>query len=187
MDELEIIKFAEANLERIAGPHGGPAFRCAATLTDGVHLPCVLIASVEDHLKLALRRFKETWLDGLKPWGLRQFGRGMTYRDMVRGFIAGDNCVRHFDIAELERSRFAIPLARLNEVQDETRMSWTQFTGVMRDGKEFGFGTTFLMEFFDMPDGYSGEDIASVHPHRAGPGRTYRERPYFSCYVPIAR
>ena len=186
MDELDIIKFAEANLERVVGPHGGPAYRAAATLTDGVHLPCVLIASVESHLELALRRFEEARLDGLKPEGQRRFGHRMAYRDIVETFTARNNCVRHFDIAKLERSRFAIPLARLREVSGETSMSWTQFSVVMRDGAEFGFGTTFLMEFFDMPDGYSGDDIASVHPPRAQPGRTYRERPYFSCYVPLA-
>jgi hypothetical protein len=183
MDELDVIKFAEANLERIAGPHGGPAYRCAATLTDGVHLPCVLIASVDSQLELALRRFEETRLDGLKPKAERRFGHGMTYPDIVKTFTASNNCVRHFDIASLEPSRFVIPLARLGEVRGETSMSWTQFSVTMRDGAEFGFGTSFLMEFFDMPDGYSGDDIVSVHQHRAGPGRTYRERPYFSCYV----
>jgi hypothetical protein len=146
----------------------------------------VLLASVESHLDLALRRFEETRLDGLRPKGKRRFGHGMSYRDIVQSFTVGNNCVRHFDIAALERSRFAIPLGRLSEVQGETSMSWTQFTAVMRDGAEFSFGTSFLMEFFDMPDGYSGDDIASIHPHRAGSGRTYRERPYFCCYVRLA-
>jgi len=185
VDELDIIKFAEANLERISGAHGGPAYRCAATMTDGLYLPCVVIASIEAHLELALRRFDETRADGLKPEGERRFGYGMSYPEIVATFTAKGNVLNHYDIARLEHSRFAIPLARLREVKGETRMSWTQFSAVMRDGNEFFFGTSFLTEFFQMPDGYSGDDVVRITPHAAGLGHTYRERPYFTCYVPV--
>jgi hypothetical protein len=186
MDELDIIKFAESNLERITSTDGGPAYRCSAFLNDGVHLPCVLIASIESHVELATRRLEEARADGLKPESERRFGYRMTYPDLISTFTTKGNCVNHYDIARLERSSFAIPLARLQEVKGETSMSWTQFSAVMRDGSEFFFGTSYLTEFFHMPHGYTGDDITTINPHRGGRSeRTYRERPFFTCYVPL--
>ena len=61
-------------------------------------------------------------------------------------------------------------------------MSWTQFVAVMNDGKEFAFGTTYYFDFFDMPEGYSGTDVARIISHGEGTP-TYRERPFFNLYV----
>ena len=67
-------------------------------------------------------------------------------------------------------------------------MSWTQFQIEMHDGKRFHFGTTFLMEFFQIPDGYGVEDMAhvlSAPPLSPRPeGFIHRERPFFTCHVP---
>jgi hypothetical protein len=186
MNESAIAEFAHRELEPIESVDGGPAFRCAAHLNDGVYLPCVLIAGVNARTTLAKSRFEETRLDALRPERDRRFGRGMTYDDIVRTFVATGNRVNSYDIARLERSRFAIPLARLREVRGETSMSWTQFTVVMHDGREFTFGTTYLREFFAMPDGYSGDDIATIRPASLGArpaGECFRERPFFTCYV----
>jgi hypothetical protein len=106
----------------------------------------------------------------------------MQYEDIVRTFVTSGNRLNPYDIAHIEKSRYAIPLARLRDIQGETAMSWTQFSAVMRDGQEFAFGTTFLMEFFQMPDGYSGDDIVKIHSHAAG-NPVHRERPYFVCHV----
>ena len=66
-------------------------------------------------------------------------------------------------------------------------MSWTEFYAIMRDGKEFRFGTTFLTEFFDMPTGYSAADITKIIPavrdERPRQEKIYREKPCFTCYV----
>lgn len=164
------------------GPNGGPAYRCAAVLNDGLHLPCVLLVGLESVVSLARRRFEETRADARLPESKRKFGYGMQYEDIVRSFVASGNRVNSFDIAGLERSRFAIPLARLREVRGETRMSWSQFAAVLRDGHECAFGTSFLMEFFQMPEGYSGDDIVEIISHKAGQP-LHRERPYFTCYV----
>ncbi|HEY4184593.1 MAG TPA: hypothetical protein VGP07_05955 [Polyangia bacterium] len=182
MDDVEIARFARAELERLDGAHSGPAYRCAAILKDGLHLPCVLLASTEATVALALRRFEETRNDGALPESKRRFGYGMQYADIVKSFVASGNTINSYDIARLEKSKYAIPLARLHEVRGETSMSWTQFAAVMRDGREFAFGTSFLTEFFQMPEGYSGDDIAAITSHKAG-DPTYRERPYFTCYV----
>jgi len=66
-------------------------------------------------------------------------------------------------------------------------MAWTEFYAYMSDTKEFRFGTTFLIEFFDMPTGYTANDIVKIVP--AGRGEDsrqehiYREKPFFTCYV----
>jgi hypothetical protein len=44
------------------------------------------------------------------------------------------------------------------------------------------FGTTYLTEFFQMPDGYVGEDIVKIIPHKAETA-VLRERPFFTCHV----
>lgn len=185
MEPTDLISFAKANLEPMSLPRGGTGYRCAATLSDGVRLPCVLLASLEPYLDLAVRRFDETLADGQKPEGKRKFGYGMQYRDIVETFVAKGNRLSYADIASLAVSPFALPLARLQEVGGETRMSWTQFTAVMRDGREFGFATTYLTEFFDMPEGYSGSDVVSIIPHKLHQGvHPHRERSFFTCYVP---
>lgn len=81
-------------------------------------------------------------------------------------------------------------------------MGWTGFVGKMKDGKCFGFGTTFNTEFFNIPENYSVEDIIEIINHsyisRAGEIRSYgttvnksserydfiyRECPFFECYL----
>lgn len=72
----------------------------------------------------------------------------------------------------------------------------------MKDGKQFAFGMSFLMDFFNVPFGYTGEDLAEIINHSYldsqdqlksyHSGNTndfniqliHRERPYFECYLP---
>jgi len=182
MEDADIGRFARSELERIEGPHGGPAYRCSGVLKDGLQLPCILLVGAESTVDLAIRRFEETRADARLPESKRKYGYGMQYADIVKTFVASGNRVNAYDIASLAKSRYAIPLVRLREVRGETSMSWTQFSAVMSDGREFAFGTSFLMEFFEMPDGYSGDDIAQIISHKAGKP-THRERPYFTCCV----
>jgi hypothetical protein len=182
MEDREIILYAKAELERIENLYGGPAFRCAAVLKDDLHLPCVLLVSAEAVTDLALRRFEETRADAALSPSKRRFGQGMEYRDIVKSFVTSGNCVNAYDIERLEKSPFAIPLARLYEIKGETSMGWTQFTAIMKDGRAFAFGTNYLTEFFNMPEGYVGEDIVKIIPHRAET-TPLRERPFFTCHV----
>lgn len=183
MDEKAIAAFAKSNCEPIRGPADGPAYRCSAYLTDGVYLPCVLIASKPEWLKLALRRFDEIAADQRRFFGRRRFGHGFDYASIVEVFVAAGNRVNTYDISRLEPSPYALPRERLLEIKGETSMSWTQFVGVMRDGSEFSFGTTFLTEFFDMPAGYTASDVTSIRPHERSEGELFRERPFFTCFV----
>ena len=82
-------------------------------------------------------------------------------------------------------------------------MSWTAWVFRMRDGRAFSYGTSFLTEFFQLPDGYEFSDVEEVINHsfvdaegnvtslrRAGiapasyrSSLIFRERPFFACAV----
>ncbi len=69
-------------------------------------------------------------------------------------------------------------------------------TAKMRDGKVFAFGTPFNFEFFDLPAGYTYEDIIEIHSgmivdengvekefSHDWSRECYRGRPFFHCYT----
>lgn len=148
-------------------------------------------------VQLALRRFEE------EKKGLGVFGRKGAYEEIIKSFVTGGNQVNSYDIARVEPSRHAIPLALLRQVHGETTMAWTGFVLEMKDGRCFAYGTTFLMEFFNLPEGYAFTDVRRVHNHsyvsadgevrslREGMAEqpvdydsasVLREKPYFVCY-----
>ena len=183
----DLIQYARRELEEISFPTS-PAYRCAVYLTDGLYLPCVVLGSERELVDLAIRRFAEIQEEqDLIPAPRSRPRRprsGLTYREIVSTFAAQGNSLNHYDIARVERSPYALSLARLREIKGETSMSWTQFVGVMSDGKEFSFGTTFLNEFYSMPEGYTAADVERILPHETRGDPVYRERPYFVCYLP---
>jgi hypothetical protein len=109
------------------------------------------------------------------------------YTAIVRNFVICGNCLDAYDIESLQPSKFAISLERSREIGGETSMGWTEFYGTMHDGTEFRFGTTFLTEFIDMPDGYSASDIKRIVPavrsDKPRAEKVYREKPFFTCYI----
>jgi len=111
----------------------------------------------------------------------------MGYRAIVQSFVTKGGRVNDYDLKEISASPFAIPLVRMREIHGETSMSWTGFYAIMRDGKEFRFGTLFLTEFFDMLTGYTASDITKIVPAVRGEKprqeKIYREKPFFTCYV----
>lgn len=179
MQQEDIVAFVKKNVEPLPPcPPRGARYRVAAILTDGTPLPCVVVESASRKVELAIRRFEETRKCS-DPY--------MGYDAIVKSFVTKGNSVNHYDLRELSSSPYAIPLARAREIGGETSMSWTEFYATMRDGREFRFGTSFLMEFFDMPEGYSALDIERIVPAvRGEQPRTeeiYRERPFFTCFV----
>ncbi len=82
---------------------------------------------------------------------------------VVEAFVVESAAIRMRDISDVRESPFAWPEDLLRQIHGETTMGWTAFTAVMRDGKTFGFGTPFNIEFFDHPDGYSYTDIREIH------------------------
>ncbi len=192
-----ILDYLKSSVEPIPDPAYGNGYRCCAYLTDGTYLPCVMLRESRRVVNLALRRFEQ------EKTGKGVFRIANPYETIVQTFVASGNRVNHYDIARVEPSRYAIPPNLLKQIHGETSMSWTGFVLEMRDGKLVAFGTTFSMEFFDIPDGYSFSDVVIVHNHSYvspngepkslvqgitqrpsdyDPSLVHRERPYFVCY-----
>lgn len=90
-----------------------------------------------------------------------------------------------YHIAAVERSRFALPAGLVEGLcqTGETRMSWVSFVGRMRDGTEHWFGSSYHLEFFEMPQGYSADQLVEIFPHRSLTGQCYEALPFFECFV----
>ena len=194
-----LFEFIRSGIEPIRDSTYGDSYRCSVYLTDGTYLPCVMLRNGDPITELALRRFE----DEKKGRGI--FGKkDDQYKTIVKHFLTSGNRVNAYDIARVEPSKYAIPLTLLSQIHGETTMSWTGFVLEMRDGKHIAFGTTFLFEFFSMPEPYSFGDVVAVHNHsyvtkegqlksltegfmEAPPDYDQtlvnRERPYFVCYV----
>ena len=173
----------------------GPRYRCTLTLRDGMVLPCAVVQSKQRLIDLAKRRIKE-----------EMKGRGMLggpdpYGQIVSVFIAGGNRIADYEVAEATESKYATPHALLSQIHGETTMGWTGWVFRMKDGRRFSYGSSFSFEFFQLPDGYSFEDVAEVINHSfidangkvaslergcllpAGYRSDFRERIFFTCAV----
>ncbi len=196
----DIIKFLKDNIEPLDDSAYGLGYRASVYLTDGTFLPCVIFRNSKTTVNLAMRRFKE------EQTGKSIFSRssGLGYYDIVKNFVTNGNCINDYDIDRVEKSKFAFPLTIQRQIRGETTMGWTGFAAKMKDGKYFGFGTTFLFEFFQMPEDYSVDDIEEIinhsyvlktgelrshkvpffeHPDDYKDAIIHRERPYFDCYI----
>jgi len=139
----------------------GDGYRCSAYLKDGTFLPCVVLRKSGATVELALRRFE----DERRGKGIFRSNGADAYRSIVRTFVVGGNRVNSYDLETVESSRFAIPLSLLRQIEGETTMGWTGFVFEMNDGRHFAYGTSFSLEFFNLPDGYEFTDVARVHNH----------------------
>ncbi|MET6995882.1 hypothetical protein [Chitinophaga defluvii] len=196
----DIIKFLKDNIQPLEDNVYGPSYRASVYLTDGTFLPCVIFRNTKPIVNLAIRRFKEERV------GKSIFNRssGLGYYEIIKTFVAKGNCINDYDIASVEKSRFAFPLNIQMQIRGETTMGWTGFAAKMKDGKYFSFGSTFHWAFFQMPDGYSADDIGEIINHsyvlKSGELRSHkiafseypddykevvihRERPFFECYL----
>lgn len=194
----EIIKFLKDNIRPLTDLNYGNGYRASVTLTDGLHLPCVMFRNTSKIIDLAIRRFKE------EQSGKSIFSKssGFGYREIVKTFVTSGNCLNYYNIAKVNKSDFAFPEQTLGQIRGETKMGWTGFVAKMKDGKQFSFGTSFLFDFFEMPKGYSPNDIIEIinHSYLDKKGNlksyhvpevykefdkslVYREKPYFECYL----
>ena len=176
----EIRELVRSRFEPITDWHGDRAYRCAVVLRDGLRLPCVVMKNAEAEVQLALQRFEETRGNGVTDPSMIHPGY---YPTIVKSFVTTGNRLAVWDVEDLEPSPFALPLVRLAEIKGETSMSWTAFAGVMDDGREFSFGTTYTTEFFAMPEGYTADRVVRIIPHRSEEKPVYRERPFFTCFL----
>ena len=194
----DIINFLRTNIEPLSDSIYGDGYRASVTLTDGLHLPCVLFRDTSKLVDLAVRRFKEEQ----SGKGIFSKSSGLGYKEIVKTFVANGNCINHYDIEKVDKSDFAFPLQTLRQIHGETKMAWTGFVAKMKDGKQFAFGTSFLFDFFDLPKGYLPTDIVEIINHsyldkdvnlksyhdpkvyeEFDRSLVYRERPYFECYL----
>jgi hypothetical protein len=196
----DIIKFLKDNVQPLDDNAYGLGYRASATLKDGTFLPCVIFRNPTTLINLAIRRFKE------EQSGKTIFSKssGLGYREIVKTFVASGNCVNHYDIAKVDKSRFAFPFDVQKQIKGETSMSWTAFVAKFKDGRHLSFGTTWNWEFFDLPADFKAEDIVEIinHSyllktgeivgHRSSLDRVarkeemekiYSDRQFFECYV----
>jgi len=186
-----------AHVEPLPDSIYGPRYRCALTLKDGTHLPCAVLQSKAKLIELAKRRIKEEMsgkgiIGGIDPYG-----------QILSVFLAGGNRVNDYDVAAASPSKYAPPLALLHQIHGETTMGWTGWVCEMKDGKLFQYGSSFYMEFFQLPEGYTFDDVVKVHNHsflskdgalaslqRGGMlpadyirDNLFRERIFFTCHI----
>jgi hypothetical protein len=189
----EIISIVEPIPDSIYGPR----YRCSLTLKDGTYLPCAVLQSKTKLVELARRRLEE------EKSGKGRIVAADSYGLVLASFVAGGNKVNDYDVASASPSKFAPPFSLLKQIHGETTMSWTGWVFEMKDGKLFSYGSSFLMEFFNLPEGYTFDDVAKVHNHsfiskegslvslqRGGrlpadyrPEILFRERQFFTCYI----
>ncbi len=200
LPEKDIIKFLKDNIEPSEDSSSGWGYSASVTLIDGTLLPCVIFRNTATVVNLAMRRFKE------EQTGKTIFAKksGLGYPAIVKTFVAGGNRINHYDIAGIHKSRFAFPLSVQKQIKGETSMGWTAFVAKFKDGRLLSFGTTWRIDFFDLPPDYEVEDIDEIINHsylskttgvvalRPSSDRSvkqndmekiYRDRPYFECFL----
>jgi hypothetical protein len=187
MKTSEIAVWLKHTIEPLHDRIYGDRYRASVVLRDGTYLPCVVFQSNGRQVELAQRRFDE----------LRT--QSAQYRQVVESFVASGSRLANYEIETVEPSPFAWPHATLNTIHGEISVGWTALVVEMQDGTLHSFGTSFSFEFFDLPQGYTYANIAQIHsgmvysqargmaPFSLDAGQdiaTYREKPYFNCYLP---
>jgi len=136
----------------------GPGYRAAVTLVDGTYLPCAIFYNADKVVAHAIGRFKEVQSNK----ALYSKASGFDYEAVVKTYIAGGNKLKKYSIAAIEKSRFALPVNVLKLIRGETSMGWTAFVAKFKDGRSLGFGTSWNVEFFDLPEDYNADDIVDI-------------------------
>jgi hypothetical protein len=193
----EWVKNITSAVEPIYDSTYGPRYRCSLTLKDGTFLPCAVIQSKQLLVDLAKRRIKE------EMQGQGHLGGEDPYGQIISNFVASGNRINDYEVLSAAESRYAIPLTLLSVIEGETVMGWTCWVFRMTDGRLFSYGSSFSMEFFQLPDGYEFSDVEEVINHSYidpngilksvemgpclpddyNPGPILRERVFFTCPV----
>ncbi len=155
----EWIKEIIAKVEPLPDSIYGPRYRCALTLKDGTFIPCAVLQSKKHITELAKRRIKQ------EMSGTGIIGGPDPYGQIVSNFAARGNRINDYDVKSSSLSKFAPPIALAYQIHGETTMGWTGWVFEMKDGKHFPYGSSFNMEFLDLPEGYAFDDVLTVHNH----------------------
>jgi|SRR5579863_2329876 len=148
-----------ATIEPLEDAIYGPKYRCSLTLKDGTFLPCAVLQSKTRLVELAKRRIKE------EMGGKGRIGGPDPYGQIVETFVSGFNRVAEYNVLSAAESKYAIPRSLLSQIHGETTMAWTGWVFRMSDGHLFSYGSSFNMEFFQLPDGYEFSDVVEVVNH----------------------
>jgi hypothetical protein len=193
----EWVKNITSAVEPIYDSTYGPRYRCSLTLKDGTFLPSAVIQSRQRLVDLAKRRIKE------EMQGQGRIGGEDPYGQIISTFVAKGNRINDYEVLSAAESIYAIPLPLQSLIEGETVKGWTCWVFRMTDGRLFSYGSSFSMEFFQLPDGYEFSDVEEVINHSYidpngilksvdsghflsddyNPGPMLRERVFFTCAV----
>ncbi|MBC7768700.1 MAG: hypothetical protein H7124_07925 [Phycisphaerales bacterium] len=180
--ESLLARLAQTGIEEVPVEFGGPGHRCSVWLTDGTHLPCILMERVGPYAD-RLREIVDQELRGEGSYALT----ANPVREALKTQFAGSNHVTLHDVARIEPSPFAIPMRLLRQVSGETATDLWLFSLETADARRFTFRGSHLaqMLFFDLPEGVHFGDFTKVHNLRRGrsSGPTFEARPFFRCLV----
>jgi hypothetical protein len=185
MTDNKIIEFLKGNIESMDDGIYGNVYCASVLLRDNHFLPCVKFINTKKFVDLSIKRIKEC---------------DFSY-NIIKHFIVNHNVIKNCDIKEMNKSEYALPRKLLKKIRGETLMSWTGFVFRMDDGNLFNFGTTFDFCFFDLPDGYTFENVKDVINHNFALEngtlknyrenglknfeniQIYREKIFFECFI----
>lgn len=183
-DEAKIAEFLMENVKPLSDSFYGDYYRASAYLRDNTYLPCVMFANPAKLVELAIRRFAETAKNNAE------------HQMVVQSFATGGARVPIYEVERVELSPYAWPDELLDQIFGETVMGWTFFAATMKDGMNFTFATNYGYDFFDLPEGYSYQDIVEIHSGMVAledgklndfslewSGKCYRNKPSFYCYT----
>lgn len=155
--ESEIIRWLQEYGEPVEDTEGNLMFAAAVWLRDDTYLPCVLFQNT--HIQLERLR-------GIPRSGMGLFTKRQRIEDsnLIRKFLQNDNRIYPEAIQRLERSLFAFPDVLRDQIEVRVNSgvlpSW--FSAKMKDGTYLGFETIYEAVFYDLPDGYSADDILEI-------------------------
>ena len=123
----EIIMFLKNNIEPLEDNAFGTGYRASVYLVDGTFLPCIIFRNSKKIVDLAIKRFRD------EPSGRSVFkDSSKGYKNIIKSFVAKGNCINDYDIARVDKSKFAFPTSILKKINGETTMSWTGFAAQMK-------------------------------------------------------
>jgi hypothetical protein len=161
LSETNIIKFLHDNIEPLEDHIYRLGYRVSVTLKDGTFLPCVIFRHSTTYVNVAIERFGEKQSNQ----NIAAHSPESAYRETVKSFIVRGNCISKYDVAKIDKSRFAFPVNILKQIRGETSMSWNALVARFKDGRQLSFGTTWHLEFFDLPESYYADDIIDIVNH----------------------
>ncbi|MGQ3015614.1 MAG: hypothetical protein ACT6QS_18000 [Flavobacteriales bacterium] len=157
--ESEIVSWLKEYAEPVEDTEGNLMYAAAVWLRDDTYLPCVLFQNTH----IQLDRLRGIPASG-KGRGLFSKGKNVDDSYLIRNFLQNDNRIYPETIQRLERSLFAFPDVLRDQIEVRVNSgvlpSW--FSAKMKDGTYLGFETTYEAVFYDLPDGYSADDILEI-------------------------